>query len=149
MRLGEASEEPAISSDSSHSRTHLRDELAVLEDLLSDQRFGFTFDQVREAEQASGSLARQATRPAPVCECVECSLDRGIYVRDVGIGHAAPIGLSIGIVRGEARPTLRGAPFAIDEEGKAGCRPATRARLKDRLSTHWLTYLPPAGIAKC
>ncbi len=141
VRLCKACEEPAVARDRSHAWPHLRDELPVLEDLLVDESFGFPFDQIGETEQISSPLACEAARPAPVRERAGCSLDRGIDVGGIGIGDAAPIGLSKGIVRSEARPAVRGAPLSIDEEGKAGLRLSARAQIEDWLSTHWLIFV--------
>ena len=68
MRLGETAEEAAVGGDRSYARAHLGDELAVLEDLLPDERVGLTFDQIGQAKQRPRPLARQAAGPAPVGE---------------------------------------------------------------------------------
>ena len=123
--LRQASAEVGIPCDRMNARAHLRDQLAVLPDLLPDESLRMGFDQLAQAAQQRSAAARRGLRPAAVIEGAPGCLNGGIHVGRRSFRNLAPLLFRARVAASERAFADTRSPLAIDQHaaGPLGGRP--------------------------
>ncbi len=155
----QASVEVAGSREHLDARSHLRDQLAVLPDLLPDQTVCVGLDQLAQTPQQRCAVSCGSLWPAALVEGATRRPNRGVDVRSSRLGHAPPLFLGEGIDTRKRAPADACRPFAVDEHAEIpltnmsiACHRAPphrpRTRVPRRADAREAVQTPPAP-ARC